>query len=96
MQQLYKPAVLGLIVQLSDGSAHTFRLIPGVASAGFLISPVIPNNAAFAVFKNNPDDMRLSQLRPLAIGITGENGFREDYNFQEAKLRIFSLKFEAR
>jgi hypothetical protein len=93
MKQLYKPAVLILAVQLADGGTHAFRLIPGVASAGFLISPVIPNNAAFAVFRSQPGDSRLSQLRPRAVAISGEAGFTEHYDFQRAKLRFFRLEF---
>jgi hypothetical protein len=74
MQQLYKPAIISLVLRFSDGGTHAFRLIPKVASAGFLISPVIPNNAAFAVFRNKPSDLRLSPLRPVAIAISGETG----------------------
>lgn len=95
MQQLYKPAIVALVLQLSDGGTHAFRLIPRVASAGFLISPVIPNNAAFAVFQHQPSDVRLSPLRAVAIAISGEAGFRDDYNFTEAKLRFFRLEFDA-
>ena len=93
MQQLYKPAIISLVLQFNDGGTHAFRLIPRVASAGFLISPVIPNNAAFAVFQNKPSDLRLSPLRPVAIAISGETGFREDYSFREAKLRFYRLEF---
>jgi len=93
MQQLYKPAIISLVLRFSDGGTHAFRLIPKVASAGFLISPVIPNNAAFAVFRNKPSDLRLSPLRPVAIAISGETGFREDYSFREAKLRFYRLEF---
>ena len=93
LKQFYKPAVLILAVQMADGSTHAFRFLPNVASAGFLISPVIPNNEAFAVFRNRPDDPRLPSLRPRAIAITGEAGFAHHYDFQQAKVRFSRLEF---
>jgi hypothetical protein len=95
LKQLYKPKILILVIQLADGNTHTFRLIPDVASAGFLISPVIPNNAAFAVFQNQAGDSRLSQLRPRAIAISGEAGFAGHYDFGKSKLRFFRMEFAA-
>jgi hypothetical protein len=93
IQQIYKPAILALVVQLSDGTTHAFRLIPGVASAGFLVSPVIVNTEAFALFQHKPDDTRLDQLRPIAFAISGEAGFREHYDFGKAKLSFSRLNF---
>jgi len=94
MKQFYKPAVLILAVQLADGGTHAFRLIPGVASAGFLISPVITNNAAFALFQSKSGDQRLSQLRPRAIAISGEAGFADQYDFRQSRLHFFRLEFD--
>ncbi|MBC8126646.1 MAG: hypothetical protein H8M99_05810 [Gloeobacteraceae cyanobacterium ES-bin-144] len=94
LQQIYKPATLVLLVRLSDGGTHSFRLVPGEASTGFLVSPIIPNNEAFALFQSKPDDQRLSPLRPLAIAISGEDGFREHYDFDGAKLSFFRLEFD--
>jgi hypothetical protein len=94
LKLLYKPAVLILSVQFTDGGTHSFRLIPGAASAGFLISPVITNNASFAVFQRHPGDPRLSQILARNIAISGESGFADHYNFSKAKLRFFHLELE--
>jgi MFS family permease len=44
---LDKPSALMADLQLADGSRHRCRIVPGVASAGFLLSPYIQNNRSF-------------------------------------------------
>ncbi len=93
LQQIYKPRVVALVVRLANGETYNFRLIPGTASAGFLISPVIANIEVFAAFKNDPKDPRLDALRPVAIGISGEPGFRGHYDFSNSTIEFSALKF---
>jgi hypothetical protein len=45
---LYKPPILWISVTTHDGKLLRFRLIPGMAASGFVLSPVIPNCWAFA------------------------------------------------
>jgi hypothetical protein len=42
-----KPSVLTADLQLADGSRHRCRIVPGVARAGFLLSPYIKKNQDF-------------------------------------------------
>lgn len=92
LKQLYKPAILIMVARFEDGTTHAYRLIPNVAAAGFLISPVISNSTSFEVLHANLGDARLSQLRPQAIAITGTEDFKTHYDFQRAKIRFSSLE----
>jgi hypothetical protein len=44
---LYKPPTLALAVFLQDGQRLYFRLVPGMARSGFLLSPLINDNTSF-------------------------------------------------
>jgi hypothetical protein len=46
---LYKPPVLMLTVLLQDHTQRCFRLVPGMARGGFLLSPLIEDSRSFAV-----------------------------------------------
>jgi len=45
---LYKPPVLMLTVLLQDHTERRFRLVPGMAGGGFLLSPLVADNRSFA------------------------------------------------
>jgi len=44
----YKPPVLSLTVTTRDHGPGHYRIVPGMAQAGFLLSPVVTDNRAFA------------------------------------------------
>lgn len=44
----YKPPVLMLTVSLQDRTQRRFRLVPGMAGGGFLLSPLVADNRSFA------------------------------------------------
>lgn len=43
LSALFRPPVLMLAVRLDDGSERRFRLVPAMAAAGFLLSPLVDN-----------------------------------------------------
>ncbi len=45
---LYKTSILNIYIYLKDGETRKYRIIPGMAKAGFIISPLIENTADFA------------------------------------------------
>jgi hypothetical protein len=45
----YKPALLGISVNLANGTRRTYRLIPAMASAGFFLSPLVVTNGDFVL-----------------------------------------------
>jgi hypothetical protein len=55
---LFKRSQLGIRFELRDGSQRTFRLVPGLAESGFLLSPLIETTPEFGLLYG-----RLSMLR---------------------------------
>jgi hypothetical protein len=48
LSTVYKPPVMTLRIALKNGSPPPYRLVPGMAAAGFLLSPLIADNRSFA------------------------------------------------
>jgi hypothetical protein len=66
---VYKPATLHLNVQTADGAEHHFRLVPGMARDGFLINPLILDNADIIHLYGADAGKRV-----VALSITGDAG----------------------
>lgn len=90
--QVYRPAILGLRAELSNGRSMVFRIVPEVARAGVLISPILLENGAFAAFLQNPEDARLHPLCPRSLTVVGAPGFEADYDFDRAQVRWFRIR----
>lgn len=43
LSALFRPPLLTLAVRLADGSERRFRLVPALAAAGFLLTPLVDN-----------------------------------------------------
>ena len=43
LSALFRPPLLSLAVRLDDGTQRRFRLVPALAAAGFLLSPLVDN-----------------------------------------------------
>jgi hypothetical protein len=50
---LYKPNLLNINISYTDGSTQTYRLLPRIAKAGFLLSPTVSNIGEFACINKN-------------------------------------------
>lgn len=48
IEQLYKSPLVLLQSRTADNATHVFQIVPELGEAGFLISPLVQNNAAFA------------------------------------------------
>ena len=74
MSVAYKAPILMIRVELADGHKATYRLIPGITEAGFLLSPAIDSSDKFAFAATG----QLDALRPFQVVaftlLTGENG----------------------
>jgi hypothetical protein len=53
----YRPTALTIAVELSDGSKHEHRLVPGQAASGFVLSPYIGNKNDFARMLREPHNV---------------------------------------
>jgi hypothetical protein len=73
---LYKPPVLNLSVSLEDGRQLLFRVVPGMARSGFLLSPLIPDNESFAslyspAYWHNLRGLHIKSLTLFAVTASG-------------------------
>jgi hypothetical protein len=99
MNLLYKPGLIRLVVRTGDGRLCTYRLIPGMARSGFLLSPVIRTRQEFNLLFS---DAGLKQLRSqaaadmtlsgsAALAYTRPQGYQDQFT-----LRLFRLKYQRR
>ncbi|HEX7706161.1 MAG TPA: hypothetical protein VF701_06845 [Thermoanaerobaculia bacterium] len=63
---LYKPPLLHIRVGLQNGSEKQFRLVRGMAQAGFLLSPLVEDADAFAALVNEEEGAG-AQVRWLQV-----------------------------
>ncbi len=49
LSALFRPPLLTLAVTLNDGAVRRFRLVPALAAAGFLLSPLVDNASDYEV-----------------------------------------------
>src|SRR5581483_7881701 len=74
VSELYKPPELAMQVTFADGRTHVFRLIPGMARAGVLISPFIGDAKSFAKLMGQHDPGVLAGPEVPSIAIILANG----------------------
>ena len=55
---LFKPVPLHLTVMLHDGTKQTYKLVSGMAKAGFLLTPLVRNSTDFAYLYGNHERLR--------------------------------------
>ena len=91
---LYKPPVLTLEVTLKDDSKHRYRLVPGMAASGFLLSPIIADNAAFAALttKDWRQDLAHSEVKWITVSANTQSGSTVCYQSTMA-LRFYCLDY---
>ena len=89
---LYKPPVLKLAVSLQDGRRFIFKIVPGMARSGFLLSPLIRDKASF-VLLNSPDGWRNLtglQIEFMTIFAATRSGSTPCYQ-SPLRLRLYRL-----
>lgn len=81
---VYRLNELEVSIELRDGSKRRFRLIPGMARAGFLLSPLVENTAEFAMLYGEPARLRAKSVKSLAIATRGGGHglWRDRYRFR--------------
>jgi hypothetical protein len=96
----YKPPVVMLTVSLQDHTQRRFRLVPGMAGGGFLLSPLIADTRSFAALAST-GRQKLAGLEAVSMTISADTGsgstrcyqspmpvrfYRLDYPLQEFKM----------
>ncbi len=93
---LYKPPQISLAITLVNGRTYNFRLIPGIARAGFLVSPFIGDTKAFAQLAAGNSSGALAELEVTALAVlvgdaTGPGPFYE----APIRVRFYRLEIVA-
>jgi hypothetical protein len=90
---LYKPPVLWVSVVPHDGRPLRFRIIPGMAASGFLLSPVVPNCWAFAELARSGGLSELAdkQVESLCLTADTDTGSTACYG-SPARLKFWRLE----
>jgi hypothetical protein len=68
---LYKPHALQLTVSLRELGARQFRLVPGMAASGFLLSPLVSDNLAFACLAST-EAQKLAGLEITSLRVSAD------------------------
>lgn len=89
---LYKSPTVTLSIETANGVRRTYRFLPALAAAGFLISPKIDRVDDFAKLMQ-PDATRLlARQRVVAITIEGANETRIDRAYRSSyRLQLWRL-----
>ena len=90
---LYKPPVLMLTVSLQDHTQQRFRIVPGMAGGGFLLSPLIADNRSFAALAST-GRQDLAGLEVVSMTISAGTGSGSTRCYQSPmSVRFYRLDF---
>jgi hypothetical protein len=77
---LYKPPELRISVTLTGGQARNFRFVPGMAKAGFILSPLITDTNEFVLLTAaSRDNLARNVVKSFSISaVAGKSLFWQD------------------
>jgi hypothetical protein len=94
---LYKNPTLYMTVDLADGGVFSRRLIPGMAKAGFILSPMLTETADFERLWSG-DLTPLDNARVTALGVGVHKQRESKVNptalFDGYTLRLYRVRFD--
>ncbi len=91
---LYKPPVLALALSLRDGRQFRFRLVPGMARSGFLLSPLIKDNASFVALAAADGGRALADDEVASVTLSAETPSGSTASYQSSsRLRLYRLDY---
>ena len=91
---LYKPPILVLTVSQRDHGRHDFRLVPAMARGGFLLSPVIGDNRAFAELACTNGPASLAGCEVMSMTVSADTPSRSTICYQSPMaVRFYRLDF---
>lgn len=79
---LQRAPQLYIDLELDDGSQHSFRIVPGAARAGFLLSPHIDSTQSLWNWLKAGESRRVSKLRLRGADWLGQPGFQANYTLR--------------
>ncbi len=91
---LYKPPVLTLAVSLRNGQQLRFRLVPGMARSGFLLSPLIQNTPSFISLAATDGWGDLAGLEVTSVTVSADTQSLSTHCYQSPmRLRLYHLDY---
>jgi len=94
VSMLYKPPVLTLAVSLRNGQQLRLRLIPGMARSGFLLSPLIKDNASFVALAAAGGGRGLADEEVTSVTLFADTPSGATACYQPSlRLRLFQLDY---
>lgn len=85
----FKSSPLNITVQLKNGQSRSYRLIAGMAGAGFVLSPLVQSNADFlALSRDELQELKSNAITRLRIAPAegGDIFWKPDYELRLTKL----------
>jgi hypothetical protein len=95
MTFLYRPPVIAIVSVMRDGSKHRARLIPGIAEAGFVLSPLITDAASFTALAAGGEGLlKHRELKSLRIEVSPWStlAFRDEVEIVVHPMDLHALK----
>jgi hypothetical protein len=91
---IYKTPVVRLKVSLRDGRQIYFRVVPGEARSGFILSPLIDKKESFVSLASTDGLSNLSGLQVVAITIFAATKSGSTFCYESpVKLRLYRLDY---
>jgi hypothetical protein len=90
---LYKPPILWLTVWTQGGQQLRFRLVPGLARGGFVLSPLVQDSVSFGLLASAGGLRELDDSRVVAVRLSAETGTGLTSCYKSsARLELFRLE----
>jgi hypothetical protein len=92
----YRPPRVSLILSNRSGGLYSSRLLPAVARAGFLLSPVVADRESFFALASTNWQHELANLEAASARITAEGGREVASHYQSppVQVRFYRLDFQ--
>ncbi len=90
---LLKPPALQITLTTLNGTHKVYRIVSGMARAGFVISPLVENTEDFALLLSNPDFLKEKEVQSIEISTVEGNSisWRQQYG-----LKLFKVEVETK
>jgi hypothetical protein len=84
--------VLWMTTTLKDGRSRPFRIVPGMARGGFLISPVVESTKSFALLSAAKSPTALADSEVASISLFADTKSRTTGCYQSSmRVRLYRL-----
>jgi hypothetical protein len=87
---LHRSPRLYIDLELGDGTQRIYRIVPGAARAGFLLSPLIENTQSLWDWLATDKSERVARLRLRGESWLGHAGFEQDYRLRYSEPAVTS------